>query len=99
MAVKEAFATDAQRDVNYVLRRSLAGLADSIYEPKGTLLVFNPLSWQRSRLVEMDLDKGREIVDLVTHRTANYEVLSTGEAYPPHPLSGARRSRGGLQSV
>jgi hypothetical protein len=81
LAVKEAFATDAQRDVNYVLRRSLAGLGDSIYEPKGTLLVFNPLSWQRSSLVEMDLDKGREIVDLVTHRTANYEVLYTGEAF------------------
>jgi hypothetical protein len=81
LAVKEAFATDARRDVNYVLRRSLAGLGDSIYEPKGTLLVFNPLSWQRSSLVEMDLDKGREIVDLITHRTADYEVLSTGEAY------------------
>ena len=81
LAVKEAFATDARRDVNYVLRRSLAGLGDSIYEPKDTLLVFNPLSWQRSSLVEMDLDKGREIVDLVTHRTALYEVLSTGDAY------------------
>jgi hypothetical protein len=81
LAVKEAFATDARRDVNYVLRRGLAGLGDSIYDPKGTLLVFNPLSWQRSSLVEMDLDKGRELVDLVTHSTAPYEVLSTGESY------------------
>ena len=81
MAVKEAFATDAKRDVDYVLRRGLAGLAESIYDPKGTLLVFNPLSWQRSNLVEMDLDKGRELVDLVTHQTVPYEVLSAGEAY------------------
>ena len=78
LAVKEAFATDARRDVNYVLRRALAALADSIYDPNGTVLVFNPLSWQRSSLVEMDLDKGRELVDLVTQRTAPYEVLSTG---------------------
>ena len=61
--------------------RSLAALADSIYDPKGTLLVFNPLSWQRSSLVEMDLDKGRELVDLATNRTIPYEVLSTGQSY------------------
>ena len=81
LAVKEAFATDAKRDVDYVLRRGLADLANSIYDPKGTLLVFNPLSWQRSSLVEMDLDKGRELVDLATNRTVPYEVLSTGESY------------------
>ena len=56
-------------------------LADYIYDPKGTLLVFNPLSWQRSGMVEMDLDKGLELVDLATNRTVPYEVLSTGPAY------------------
>ena len=35
LAVKEAFATDAKRDVDYVLRRSLADLANSIYDPHG----------------------------------------------------------------
>ena len=29
-----------------------------------TLLVFNPLNWQRSSLVEIDLEKGHELVDL-----------------------------------
>ena len=81
LAVKEAFATDAKRDVDYVLRRSLADLANSIYDPMGTLLVFNPLSWQRTSLAEMDLDKGRELVDLATNRTVPYEVLSTGKSY------------------
>jgi alpha-mannosidase len=81
LAVKEAFATDAKRDVDYVLRRSLADLANSIYDPHGTLLVFNPLSWQRSSLVEIDLDKGQEIVDLATNQPVSYEVLSTGESY------------------
>jgi hypothetical protein len=80
-AVKEAFAAQAKKDVDYVLRRGLGALADCIYDPQGTLLVFNPLSWERSRMVEMDLDKGLELVDLVTHRTVPYEVLSTGPAY------------------
>ena len=81
LAVKEAFATDAKRDVDYVLRRSLADLANSIYDPYGTLLVFNPLSWQRSSLVDIDLDKGHEIVDRVTNQPVSYEILSTGESY------------------
>jgi hypothetical protein len=81
LAVKEAFATDAKRDVDYVLRRGLAALADYIYDPKGTLLVFNPLSWQRSSLVEVDLDKGQGLVDLATNRAIPYEVLSTRQSY------------------
>ena len=80
-SVKEGFAAQARKDVDYVLRRGLAALADYIYDPQGTLLVFNPLSWQRSGLVEMDLDKGLELVDQVTRRTVPYEVLSTGPAY------------------
>jgi hypothetical protein len=81
LAVKEAFATDAKREVDYVLQRGLAALADSTYDPRGTLLVFNPLSWQRSNLVEVGLDKGLELVDLATNRTVPYEVLSSGQSY------------------
>jgi hypothetical protein len=80
-AIKEDFASQAKKDVDYVLWRGLGALADYIYDPKGTLLVFNPLSWQRSGMVETDLDKGHELVDLVTNRTVPYEVLSTGPAY------------------
>ena len=81
LGVKESFAREAKRDVEYLLRRGLAALADYIYDPEGTLLVFNPLSWPRSSMVETDLDKGLELVDLVTNRTIPYEVLSTGPAY------------------
>ena len=80
-AVKEDFATQAMKDVDYVRGRGLAALADAIYDPKGTLLVFNPLSWQRSGMVEVDLDKGLEIVDQVTNRTIPYEVLTTEQSY------------------
>ena len=79
--IKESFATQAKKDVDYVLRRGLGALADYIYDPQGTLLVFNPLSWKRSGMIEMDLEKGLELVDQVAHRTVPYEVLSTGPDY------------------
>ena len=81
LAFKESFASEAKRQVEYVLRRGLAALADSIYDPEGTLVVFNPLSWPRSGMVEMDLDKGLELVDRVTNRTVPYEILSSGPAF------------------
>ncbi|MGO9167965.1 MAG: glycosyl hydrolase-related protein [Candidatus Sulfotelmatobacter sp.] len=81
LAIKVGFASDAKKRVDDLLRRSLAALADYISDPQGTLLVFNPLSWQRSSLVEIDLDKGLELVDLTSHQTVPYEVLSTGPSY------------------
>jgi len=81
LAVKEGYASEARRQVEYVLERGLAALADSIYDPEGTLLVFNSLSWPRSGMVEMDLDKGRELVDLSTQRTISFEILTTGQSY------------------
>ena len=81
LATKELFATDAKRDLDYVLERGLAGIADYIHDPRGTLVVFNPLSWQRSNLVEIDLDKGRELVNLETNQVVPYEELSTGKSY------------------
>jgi len=81
LAVKEAFAGAAKQGVDDVLRRGLSALADSIYDPEGTLLVFNPLSWARSSMVEMDLDKGREVIDLTTNRTVPFEILTTGQSY------------------
>jgi alpha-mannosidase len=81
LATKENFANEAKRDVDDVMRRSLASLADRISAPHGTLLVFNPLSWQRSSLVEVDLDKGKELVDLTTGQTVPYEILTSGRDY------------------
>ena len=81
LAMKEAFAGDASVGVDRLLRRSLAALADYISDPQGTLLVFNPLNWQRSNLVEVDLDKGLELVDLTTQQAVPYEILSTGPGY------------------
>lgn len=81
LAVKEAFANAAKAGVDQVLRRGMASLANSIYDPEGTLLVFNPLSWKRSSLVETDLEKGRELIDLTTRQSVPFEVLSTSNSY------------------
>lgn len=81
LAIKEDFASDAKKKVDDLLWRSLAALADSISDPRNTLLVFNPLSWQRSTLVEVDLDKGLELVDTTSQKAVPFEILSTGPAY------------------
>ncbi len=39
-------------------------------------MVFNALNWPRTGLVETDLPKGYEIVDLSTYQTVPYQVLS-----------------------
>ena len=79
--VKDARATDARRLVNHILERSTSAVADLIPDPVGTLMVFNSLNWRRTRMVEIDLDKGLEIVDLATKQVVPYEVLYTGNAF------------------
>lgn len=81
LALKENFAFQAKNRVNDLLRRSLGALADSISDPHDTLLIFNPLNWKRSSLMELDVDKGRELVDLTNGQTVPYEILSSGADY------------------
>ena len=79
--VKEHFADEARMDVDYILRRHLAAIAGSINNRSGTLIVFNPLNWKRSSLVEYDLRKGAALVDLTNNKEVPYEVLSSSEHY------------------
>ena len=81
LATKEHFAFDAGQKREYVMRRALDGIADFIHDPQQTLVVFNPLNWQRTSMVEIDLDKGREFVDLASGQAVPYQVLSEGESY------------------
>ncbi len=67
--VKDTFATQAEEDLEYVLDRGMAAISDYINDPKGTLVVFNTLNWPRSGLVETDLRKGSELVDLETGKS------------------------------
>lgn len=80
-AVKDARGDEAQRQIDFSLGRSLAAIVDYTDNPKGTLVVFNPLNWTRSELVEADIDRSLAPVDLVTGQVAKFEVLSTGRSY------------------
>jgi alpha-mannosidase len=81
IAVKDAFATQAHQDLNYLLERGMADISDRINEPPGTLVVFNPLNWQRSGFVELDLPGNFELVDLVNGGVVPYQVLSDHAGY------------------
>jgi alpha-mannosidase len=81
LATKEHFAAAASQKREYVMRRALDGIADFIHDPQQTVVIFNPLNWQRTSLVETDLDKGRELVDLASNQAVPYQVLSVGESY------------------
>jgi hypothetical protein len=80
-AEKDAKGTDAKREIDSVLSRALAAIADYIDSPKGTLVVFNPLNWTRSELVEIDVDKGLAPVDVTTGHEVPFELLSGGRSY------------------
>ena len=81
LKVKDSRATRAQSLVDNVMRRSMGSIADSISAPQGNLIVFNPLNWRRSALVEFDLPNGRELVDNTTSKPVPYQVLSAGKSY------------------
>jgi alpha-mannosidase len=80
-AVKDSRAVEAMYGLEQILERSMAAIADYIPNGSGTLVVFNSLNWQRSGLVEFDLDKGLELVDLTTKEAVPFEVLSSGHHY------------------
>ena len=84
-----------------LLDRAMASIADYIQRPSGTLVVFNPLNWQRSNLVEVDIDKGIELVDLASERNRCRSRNSTParasatcafwlETFPPSAISATR---------
>jgi alpha-mannosidase len=79
LRVKDAYATDASGLADWLLRHSMANLADSIDTPAHSLVVFNALNWQRSGSVSVDIPKGQAIVDSVTGRTVPMSVTDHGE--------------------
>ena len=81
LAVKDNFATQGRFEVEDITNRSLGQLAQQIHIPARTLVVFNTLNWKRDALVETDLRKNEELVDLTTHQNIPVEVLSEQENF------------------
>jgi len=80
-AVKDHFALDGRLRVNAILDQSLSQLADQIHVPARAFVVFNPLSWARSGLVETDLDDGDAILEYPGKTPVQFEVLARHEGY------------------
>ena len=81
LRVKDSRATTAAALRDDVLRSSMASLADSIAAGVDSIIVFNPLSWQRSGEVTIDLDRGMEIADRRTGQTVPFLVVHDGENF------------------
>jgi len=81
LATKDQFAVDGRQRVNAVLDQALSQLADQIHVPAPGGLVFNPLNWARSELVETDLDADFDIVESSGGSPLPVEVLAHHEGY------------------
>src|SRR5882762_3151626 len=79
--IKENFAIEGKHLLNHLFLRAFAAIEDYIPTEEGTLLIFNPLSWVRSGLVEVDLEKGKELWDLSKNEAVRFEVLFSGESF------------------
>jgi alpha-mannosidase len=79
LRVKDAYATNASGLANWLLRHSMADLADSIDTPAHSLVVFNALNWARGGPVSVDIRKGQEIVDSATGQAVSMSVTDHGE--------------------
>jgi len=81
LRVKESRALAAAASRDHLLRSGMASISDSIAAKVGSLIVFNPLNWQRDGIVSIDLDKGYEIVDRTTEQTVPYTVVHEGSNF------------------
>jgi len=81
LARKDLYAVKAHALAGFLVRNSMASLADSISTGKGSLIVFNTLNWKRNGLVEVDLNKTEEIVDPSTGQAVPVEVLAGGKNF------------------
>lgn len=78
LETKNLYAMKAQELSRFVMRSSMAGIANSISVSHGNLIVFNTLNWKRTALVPYDLDHEEELVDPATGQVVPVEILSGG---------------------
>lgn len=76
LAVKDNYAIQAHFELDDIVNRSFYQLAHQIQIPSSTIIVFNSLNWKRDALMETDLRRNQELVDLSTRQQVPLEVLS-----------------------
>lgn len=79
LAVKDNYATQAHFEVEDITNRALYQLAHQIQVPGRTIVVFNGLNWKRNALIETDLRKNEELIDMTSQRKVPVEVVSDRE--------------------
>lgn len=80
--LKRARATEGERQIDEIVQRSWGQFSAFIAPKDNSLLVFNPLNWERNGIVSFDLPDGSEIVDPATGNAVPYQVLWTGKGIP-----------------
>lgn len=81
LATKDEYAAEGQQVVSALRRQSLSQIANQVHMPSNSLLVFNSLSWPRSGLVEMDLERDMMLTEYPGKMPVPFEVLSEGPGY------------------
>jgi alpha-mannosidase len=80
-ATKRLFAIQARESLTTITEHSLSQLAHQIHLPSTALVVFNPMNWTRSDLVELDLDSNRTILEYPGLTPVPLEILRQDEEY------------------
>lgn len=78
---KDARAPEARRSLERVLSRSLSALGEVIPAGPGSVVLFNPLSWDRGGVVEMEIGRGQGLVDPSTGLAIPLESRREGPVY------------------
>jgi hypothetical protein len=81
LEVKDLYAINAQDLSRFVMRNSMASIANSISAGRGSLIVFNTLNWTRSGLVSLDIANDQEIVEKATGQVVPMEIVGSGKDF------------------
>lgn len=79
IGLKRARTIEGSREIGESIQRSWAQFAAMLAPRDTSIAVFNPLSWERSGLVEFDLQDGTEIIDSKSGKTVPFETVWRGK--------------------
>lgn len=75
---KDARTVEAQRMIEHLLSRAMSSICNRIPNPPGTVAVFNSLAWTRSGSIELDVNRGTQVIDLATGQAVAQELVRSG---------------------
>ena len=79
--VKASRATEASQGIDDLMRLGLSQLAEQLPTKGENLVVYNPLSWNRSGLVRVQLDDGLVLTEIENNRPVECETVESRTGY------------------